>query len=315
MHNEAVHRNQSITHRIFFVKKLPVFWWFAALAAITSNIAAQDRVPPSAGAAGKPFLVFDNMGYVGKPDLSTNGLIPSCVIYYHGDWKKAVTAGRLPDEKSFKEAIRSRSAGKPGPVVIDIEYVYLSQTHGTTDDEVKQHFKLFITLAKWAHEAAPGHLVGFYGHGLFPEEPGTEYSAETRQLIAAVDAFFPSMYIHGNQTAAQWRAKLQTLLAQAHELAPGKPVYPYVCPQYHEGGPKALEFVDPGYMKFQLETARDSGASGVVFWASGKFRWEDAPWLHALLQFVAENPQCRSDVELQTVKPGKAGPSAAYETE
>lgn len=297
------------------MKNLLVLGGFAALTTIALNITAQNQTLPSADAAGKPFLVFDNLGYAGKPDLSTNGLIPSCVIYYHGDWKKAVGAGKLPDEKSFKEAIRSRSAGKPGPVVIDIEFVYLSQTHGTTEAEAKQHFKLFITLAKWAHEAAPGHLVGFYGHGLFPEEPGTEYSAETRQLIAAVDAFFPSMYVHGNQTAAQWRAKLQTLLAQAHELAPGKPVYPYVWPQYHEGGPKALEFVDAGYMKFQLETARDSGASGVVVWGTGKFKWKDAPWLQALMQFVAEKPQCRSDVKWQPAKPEKYGQPAASNLE
>ncbi len=296
------------------MKKLPAIACLVSLA-VFGRVVVQTGTQPTPRPAPRPFVVFDNMAYANKPDLSTSGLIASCVIYYRGEWKTAVAAGQLPDEASFKAAVRSRSAGKPGPVVIDFEYVFLSKTRGTTDASVKAHFKLFITLAKWAHQAAPGHLVGFYGHGLFPEEPGREYAAETKALIAAVDAFFPSLYVHGNQTAAQWKQKLQSLVQQAHELAPGKPVYPYVWPQYHEGGPKALEFVDAGYMKFQLETARDCGADGVVFWSSNKPAWKDAPWLQALLQFVAGKPQCRSGVESRLAQPGPNGQPAAFAPE
>ena len=86
--------------------------------------------------------------------------------------------------------------------------------------------------------------------------------------------------------------KLQSLIAKAHQIAPGKPVYPYLWAQYHEGAPKALEFLDGDYMKFQLETARDCGADGVVMWSSSKPAWNDAPWSKALLKFVAGKPMC-----------------------
>lgn len=294
------------------MNKLTILAGFAALGTATT---AQMALLPDSGTA-KQFELFDNMAYAGKPDLTTNGLVSSSVIYYRGDWKAAIAAGQLPDEESFKQAVRRRAAGKPGPVVIDIEYVFLSPTRGTTDAQVKQHFKLFITLAHWAHEAAPGHLVGFYGHGLFPEEPGQTYAAETRQLIAAVDAFFPSMYSYGNQTPDQWQKKLQHLIAQAHALAPGKPVYPYVWPQYHEGSPKALEFLDADRMKFELAAARDCGANGVVFWSSSKPRWNvEAPWWQATQSFAAAKPLQNDASKLAPSAVGKPVPPQTFPAE
>lgn len=287
---------------------------FASMAALllAGTAVAQTGVGKAAAPAGKPFVIFDNMSYANKPDLTGVGLIPSSVIYKRGEMKSAIAAGRMPDEAVFKETVRKRVAGRPGPVVIDIERLYLSQTHGTTDEEVRFHFKLFITLAQWAHEAAPGHLVGYYGHGLFPEEPGKEYAAETRDLIAAVDAFFPSMYVHGSQTRAQWTEKIQYFMRQAREIAPGKPVYPYLWPQYHEGGPKALEFVDADYWQYQLETAHNFGADGVILWSGGQ-AWKDAPWVQVTLRFVAAKPVCVRNVKFAQPRPGKNGQLPAFE--
>jgi hypothetical protein len=273
-----------------------------ALFILTGNfqLFSQTAVP-----SAKSFQVFDNMFYAGKPDLSTNGIIASSVVYETAELKAAVTNGQLPDETAFKAKIKKIAADHPGPIVIDIEYAYLSKYKKTTDADVRQHFKLFIALAQWAHEAAPGHLIGYYGHGLFPEEPGKEYAAETKELLAHIDAFFPSLYTHGNQTDAQWREKLQILIQKAHQIAPGKPLYPYVWAQYHEGGPKALEFLSAGTVTFQLETARDAGADGVVFWSGRKPAWEDRPWVQALLTFVAQKPTVKTDVKLAAPNTGK----------
>lgn len=246
---------------------------------------------PAGMAASPPFSVFDNMYYAHKPDLSAAGWVPSSVIYTAGELKTAIAEHRLPDEAAFKAMVRAKSAGRPGPIVIDIEYVFLSRRAKTTDAEVHDHFKLFITLARWAKEAVPGHLVGYYGHGLFPEEPGKDYAAETQQLCDAVDAFFPSMYTFGNRTEAEWADKLHALMAQAQRIAPGKPVYPYVWPQYHEGAAKALEYLPGEQMRFELDTARAAGAAGVVYWSSSRAVWGDRPWLHVTEDFMATHPQ------------------------
>src|SRR6516164_2132565 len=108
------------------------------------KVVAQTGTGKVAVPAGKPFMVFDNLSYANKPDLSGAGLIPSTVIYKRGEMKSAIAAGRLPDESQFKETVKKRAAGRPGPIVIDIERLYLSQTHGATDAEVRFRFKLFI---------------------------------------------------------------------------------------------------------------------------------------------------------------------------
>ena len=287
--------------------KLAVLSGVAWLALAGAVRAEEVAVKP----AGKPFVIFDNMHYAGKPDWSAAGFVPNCVIYGTHGWKKLIDAGQMPDEAAYKEQVRKSAAGQPGPIVIDVEYVYLSRTKGTTDAQVKQHFELFIKLAQWAHEAAPGHLVGYYGHGLFPEEPGPQYAAETKRLLAAVDAFFPSLYVYGDIPPARWQEKLETLVQEARRIAPEKPVYPYLWPQYHEGRPKALEFVPADYVQFQLNHCLAVGADGVVVWSGGKPAWtpamNDAPWLQTMLKFAAAKPVC-----VDTAKAGllKAVPGA-----
>jgi len=273
------------------------------------------RAEPS----GRPFLVFDNMHYRGKPDLTSQGFIPSSVIYEQKAWKEMIAAGQMPNEAEFKALVRTNCTNRPGPVVIDIEYVYLSQRKDTTDDQVRFHFKLFTTLAHWAHEAAPGHLVGYYGHGLFPEEPGREYAAETRELLKSLDAFFPSLYVHGTQTPEQWRQKLELLLQQARQIAPEKPVYPYVWGQYHEGGPHALEFVSAEYEQFQLDNCMKYGADGLVYWSGGRPPWtpemEAAPWFQTVVRFLAAKPQAKGAVKFEMPKLNSTSGKSAYENE
>jgi len=288
--------------------------WLAV--GLFAGAAAALRAEP----AGKSFLVFDNMHYKGMPDLTPLGFIPNAVIYEQKKtWIPLIQAHQMLDETMFKNLVRSNIVGRPGPVVIDIEYSYLSRNKTTTDADVRFNFKLFITLAHWAHEAAPGHLVGYYGHGLFPEEPGKEYAAETREFLKSIDAFFPSMYVHGTQTPEQWRQKLELLLQQARQIAPEKPVYPYLWGQYHEGGPHALEFVSGEYEKFQLENCVKYGCDGVVYWSGGKPPWTPAtrelPWFKTVTDFLAAKPRCTGAAQWDVPKAGPDGKRPAYENE
>jgi hypothetical protein len=230
------------------------------------------------------FQVLDNLHYAKKPDLTADG-VPNCNIVYEGYiWKggsKSPDFGSMPDETAYKKAVKDHSV-KPGPIVIDIETLRLSGK----PDVVEPHFKLFTTLVKWTHESAPGRLVGFYGHGLFPEQPGKEYQTQAKALADAVDAFFPSMYTF-NDDRPTWAAKARKLVADAHAIAPGKPVLFYIWPQYHEGSPRALELLDGDHWEFELKTAQESGADGVVLWSSGKPEWSDnAPWWVSTQKFL-----------------------------
>ena len=78
---------------------------------------------------------------------------------------------------------------------MDFEKIFLRDK-----DTVKKRVRVFVTMANWAKEAAPGRLVGYWGEGgrrLFPEDPG-ENMKEVKPLAKAVTAFFPNFYHPGN---------------------------------------------------------------------------------------------------------------------
>ncbi|MCE5267739.1 MAG: hyaluronidase [Planctomycetaceae bacterium] len=242
----------------------------------------------------RQFVVFDAMGY-GQPDTSRYGMIRFVCFYYRlpGDkdkhlapTMKAFSAGTLPPKADFIAAVQKHASRRTGPIVLDIEGIPLSGDPKV----VKPRFTLFATLAKWAKEAAPDRIVGYYGHGLFPERPAKQYKAEAKELAAPVDAFFPSMYVFNDNREA-WRKKLADVVAEARRIAPGKPVYPFVWPQYHDGTPQQFQFVTGEYWRWQLDTIRQCGADGVVLWGARRYPnahvWnEQADWWQETLRFM-----------------------------
>jgi hypothetical protein len=256
----------------------------AAAILISAIAAGLARAGEPSSSRASSFTIFDNMFYPKKPSLVADGFKDCNIVYAGYVWQgaeKSPTYGDMPDEATYKKTVQAHST-KPGPVVLDFETLRLSGK----PELVEAHFKLFMTLVKWTHEAAPGHVVGFYGHGLFPEQPAKEYAQQARQLADAVDAFFPSMYTF-TEDRDGWKKKAEGLLQQAHQIAPGKPVYFYIWPQFHGG---THEFLKGDQWAFELQTARDIGADGVVFWSSSKSPpWDvNAPWWQETLKFLKQ---------------------------
>jgi hypothetical protein len=257
---------------------------FAVVAALICGVFATQSNADETTSRPAEFKVFDNLFYPKKPDLSSDGFLQCNIVYAGHVWKgaeKSPDYGKIPDEDAFKQVVKARTKG-PGPVVLDFETLRLSGK----PDVVEPHFKLFITLAKWAHEAAPGHVVGYYGHGLFPELPGKEYGKETEALTAAVDAFFPSLYTF-NEDRDAWKKKAEGLIQLAHKIAPGKPVYLYVWPQFH-GVPHG--FLTGDQWAFELAASRELGANGLVMWSSSMApAWDVSwPWWNETLKFMQQ---------------------------
>ena len=140
-----------------------------------------------------------------------------------------------------------------------------------------------MTLADWAHEAAPGKVIGFYGTKTLSHLDHSDLGY-ARELAQHVDAFFPSMYTFNDDRAA-WVQRAQQLAAEDRALAPGKPVYFYLWPQYHDGTPKQFEYIDASYWLFQLEVSYQI-SDGLVLWSSGS-AWNDTTgWWQATQQFA-----------------------------
>jgi hypothetical protein len=234
-----------------------------------------------AWAAGgeRGFPIYDNMYYKGKPDTSMNGLVASNILYENKIWPNKQEVGTLPDRKAFESLVRKFIAN-PGPLVIDIESLPLKGS----PEAARKNMETLAKLADWAREAAPGKMIGYYGTNTLSKVPPANLSL-ARELATHVDAFFPPMYtFDDDRTVYEKRAK--EAVAEAHDLASGKLVYFYLWPQYHDGTPKAFQYVDASYWKFQLETARRH-SDGIVLWSPSRYEWSDETgWWAATVQFI-----------------------------
>lgn len=233
-----------------------------------------------AQASGKSFAIYDNMFYKGKPNTTQVGLIRSNILYENKIWPDRQSLGTLPDRAAFQALVRAAIAN-PGPLVIDIETVSVR----TNPEAARRNAQMLAMLADWAHEAAPGKIIGYYGTNTLSDIPPANLPF-ARELAKHVDAFFPSLYTFDDDRS-RWERRAKTFLAQSREIDPKKPVYFYLWPQYHDGTNKAFRYVSGEYWKFQLETARRYG-DGIVIWSSSSYSWDPrSGWWDATQQFAA----------------------------
>jgi hypothetical protein len=253
---------------------------YAALLLLLAFSLVAARPNESAVAGDKrSFPIYDNLFYRGKPDTSREGLVAANILYENKIWPPGEAFGVLPSRNAFQAIVRLHVAN-PGPLVIDIEKLPLKGSPETA----RHNAETLAKLADWAHEAAPGKIIGFYGTNTLSRVAPSNLP-EARELARHVDAFFPPMYTFDDDRVA-WEKRAQESVAEARELGPDKPVYFYLWPQYHDGTPKAFQYVDAAYWKFQLETARRY-SDGIVLWSPSKYDWNDATgWWSATQQFA-----------------------------
>ena len=103
------------------------------------------------------------------------------------------------------------------------------------------------------------------------------------------EPLYPSLY-PTTTDRAEWVSYAQRFIAEAKRLAAGKPVRPFIWPQYHDVMRSSLAgtFIDYDYWMLQLTTIRDAGASGLVLWGGYNKQWDDTQgWWRATLDFIA----------------------------
>ena len=85
-------------------------------------------------------------------------------------------------------------------------------------------------------------------------------------FVPTVDALCPTLYVPYRNREEDWRRFAIATIAEARRIAPDKPVYPFVWPQFHEGGGvSGYPFLPKAYWRVVLETMRDH-ADGLVLW-------------------------------------------------
>ena len=100
----------------------------------------------------------------------------------------------------------------------------------------------------------------------------TKHSNMTRDiLVPEADALCPSLYVYYSDIGDgveidRWRNFAIETIKEARRIAPNKPVYPFIWPQFHGGGSvRGYPYIPEKYWRVVLETIRDH-ADGAILW-------------------------------------------------
>ncbi len=277
------------------------------LAAVCVSIACLFVGTTAQADEGKCIRVFDGTAYIGKPDLSRVGVESANVIEPDRYWPKGPHDDDLPDPSATHEWMH-RIRAKHGLLVLDVERWWLRGK----DADVLEAMRRYITVFDWIRAAGYSDPMGYYGAiptynpDGFTHSQGTPERATWRKendrvqpLADRVDILFPSLYTYDGNSE-YWEKRAVATLQEAARMAHGKPVYPFLWPQY-EGvkNPIGLTYMPKSQWAHELEIAAHD-ASGIVIWGGiappgteDPPKWdESAPWWQATLEFLARQHLC-----------------------
>ena len=257
----------------------------------------------------KTFDLYDSLLFTGKPDLSRHGLKRARTVYESELWPPKRSA--MPNEtavRSKARAVLAEGITAAVPVVLDVEQysvdVRSDISHINPDTtSVDINILKLEQIIGWFKNEAPTLQVGFYdvapvdGLPVSGQWPANDAELEIWKkansylipFVTHLDVLYPSLYTVETDPA-KWVASAQRDIAEAKRIGPGKPVRPFIWPQYHDvmRSPLAGTYIDYDYWMLQLRTIRDAEASGIVFWGGYQTPWDETQgWWHATLDFIA----------------------------
>ena len=236
----------------------------------TARLGALAVLAASAGPnkvlAAPGFQLFDAMRFDGKPDdLSMCGLKPIRMVYSwelwrHRDWDK-------PDLEHIENTLVPKlEAEQPDRIVLDVEH--------WEADEVDLPVSIVTTIKKHLPKLRVGYYSTVPVRDYWAFQPGKEgrkivYGEQVKawgKLADAVDDLYPSLYAFYDDRDG-WMRMADGLIQAGHAI--GKPIYPFLWPQYHDQNKKlALKVIEGDFWLQQLDKVKDQGCDGAVIWGS-----------------------------------------------
>lgn len=251
----------------------------------------------------RPFVVYDALLFVGKPDLASYGFKKNHIIYTWYLWPPGTDLNNPPNPLPNEEYARTQARQAIGRS--DDNLVQLDIEHWETDSRipgvnVMESISFLRQELGWVKNEAPKLKVGYYAlvpiadywnaTSSDPAKVAAWKAANDRlqPLIDDVDALFPSIYTFYPNDVEGWVMFAEANIEEAKRLARGKPVYPFIWPQYHPSEPVGGQYVSYEYWKRQLETVKNAGVDGVIIWGGYQTPWdENQGWWRATKEFMA----------------------------
>jgi hypothetical protein len=241
------------------------------------------------------FSVFDATLYLAKPNLGQFGLTPITVAYQASLWPGTSANPQNVPDGSVVQTLAANASQSTGIEVADIEQWPVTGDPVTVAQSVAKYQK---TLQMFQQDA-PSLQVGFYSVAPIRDywdalagPQSTAYLAWQQQndvvapLAQQANALFPSLYTFYTDQAG-WQTYAIAQIAEARRIAPGKPVYVFLWPQYDNGQAQGGGYLPDAYWKMELETAKQY-ADGIVIWGGWTQTWDsNASWWLDTQQFMS----------------------------
>jgi hypothetical protein len=253
----------------------------AGYAAAKSSIAGRS--------APRGFLIFDGLLYSPMPDLRELGM-PK-LLGAGSTWSANVSHDEVDPAgiKTRVEWLRRYTRN----FYFDLEEWPLS---GAPREIIDANIHKLARTADIARESAPDMKFGFYGVAprsaywavVLNKADALEewWSVDRRSAVIAAkaDYLFPSLYTFYDDPSG-WELAALATLKEARQY--GKPVYPFLWPEFHDSNVKLRGTQIPReFWRRQLELCKQR-ADGLVLWGGFKQLWdEEAPWWVETKSFV-----------------------------
>jgi hypothetical protein len=271
-----------------------------SVSTIAGCAALPSRTPvtPPSTAPQANFVVFDGTLYQGKPSAAQLGMKAISVIYQASMWPSKSDDPQSVPDADVVQALALKASQSGGIAVVDIEQWPVTGDPATVAQSVDKYQQ---TLQMF-QQAAPSLQVGYYSVAPIRDywspndgPQSSNYLAWQQQnnkvapIAQAANAVFPSAYTFYTDQAG-WQTYAIAQIAEARRIAPGKPVYLFLWPQYDNGqGAQGGDYLSDDYWKMELETAKKY-ADGVVIWGGWTQTWDsNASWWLETQQFMTEN--------------------------
>jgi len=215
------------------------------------------------------FVVYDSLLFDNKPNTGLKQItnVAPGVRFFNP---------KPPTEAEIRTIAASLSSSIDRDIYFfDIE-VLPTATTDTKLDKAESIIKL-SEIAYWFKTERPSIRIGYYV--VLPERQYWKRDREWRQrnayfkpLANYVDFVSPSLYTFYEDQQG-WVEYAIANIKEAKKY--GKPVYPFIWPQYHNSSALAGQLIPGDYWRVQLETIYEY-ADGVVIWGGWQVDWDSS---------------------------------------
>jgi hypothetical protein len=245
-------------------------------------LGAATSVPSIATAAGpekKEFRVFDGLLFSPMPDLRDLGM-PK-LLSAGNVWRPNVSHDEVDPTGVVAAMNFIRKYAQH--IYFDLELWPIS---GAPQPVIDASIRKVTQVLQIARRAVPDLKFGVYDEApratywpIVLNKQLEEWHGVNKRLVPIAndsDYLFPSLYTFYDDPKG-WDVAARGVLKEARMY--GKPVYPFLWPQYHDSNVKLTGIFIPGdAWRRQLELCREA-ADGIALWGGFRALWdEEAPW-------------------------------------